>query len=427
MTALQTFIRWLPHRPREMHSVFAGTSTRRDGMRAISRAFSRTSDPDVLGEFSRMLGDATGCAPAALFGAGRMGLFAILEALELRPGDEIVLPGFTCAVVPNAMVYRGLTPVFVDIGLGDFNIDPAAVRKAITPRTRAIYAQHTFGVACDVGAIGAIAREHGLMVIEDLAHALGATVGGRPVGSFADASFGSTDRTKVINTQIGGWASSRRPEIAEKLRRIAAAAPSLSGADQRRAALALGAECLWRDPSLLWIGRPVLGVLRRLGLDFVWQDEGMDQKPVWPPYPCRFPETLAGAGVDQMLRLNANLTHRRAIARWLDSRIGRYADMGPRWIDEQAWLRYSLLVRDRASFIDRFGARIDLGTWFTEPIFGRPATADAVGYRAGSCPNAEYAATHIVNFPTHPRISMAFLDARFKEHGEWLRDQVVRV
>jgi len=355
-----------------------------------------------------------------------MALYALLEALELREGDEVILPAFTCAVVPNAMMYRGIRPVYVDIDPGSFNVDPTRIEAAITPRTRAIYAQHTFGVACDLDAIGAIASTRKLLVIEDLAHALGASHRGRPVGSVGDAGFGSSDRTKVINTHIGGWAASRHENVNERLRKLAAAAPELDGAAQRRALRAYSLECIARDPALLWIGRPTLGALRRLGLEFVWRDEQMDSRPTSPSYPCAFPAVLSDAGVRQMQRLAANLAHRRRIAAWLEERIGwnrgDVLDRAP----EHAWLRYSFLVRDREQCVRRFGRRIDLGTWFTEPIFGRPNSADRVGYRSGSCPNAERVAAQIVNFPTHPRIDLEFLESRFREHGVWLSGQILR-
>lgn len=426
MSALRTLVRWFPDLPRPMYTVFAGTSTVSDGLRALVASIAGGGSATDVSRLSAMLGEATGCQPASLFGAGRMGLYAILEALGLEPGDEIILPAFTCAVVPNAMMYRGVRPVYVDIDPRTFNIDVRAIEAAITPRTRAIYAQHTFGVSCDVGAIRAIADRRGLLVIEDLAHALGATVAGKPVGSFGDASFGSTDRTKVVNTHIGGWASSPKPEVAAKLAASASAVPPLSAGQQRRAALALGLECIGRDPALLWIGRPVLGVTRRLGVEFVWRDEQSDSRPAEPPYPCRFPASLAPVGIEQLTRLEANLAHRRRIARFLESRLGWYGPHLARTFDEQAWLRYSFLVRDRAEFVARFGRRIDLGIWFTEPIFGRPDSADRVGYRAGSCPNAERAAVHVVNLPTHRRLPLSFLEKLFDQHGAWLAGQILR-
>lgn len=416
----------LPDWPARRYTVFAGTSTPRDAAGAFARVLAPGRGADDAERYARLLGSATGCGPAAIFGAGRMGLYAILEVLGLGEGHEIILPGFTCAVVPNAMVYRGVRPVYVDIDPVTFNIDLERVERAITPRTRAIYAQHTFGVACDVRAIRAIADRRGLLVIEDIAHALGAEVDGGPVGSFGDASFGSSDRTKVINTHVGGWAASRDPEVNQRLVKLAEQSPALSGSRQRLAALSLGLEIAMRAPLMLWLGRPLLGAMRRAGVEFVWRDEQSDVKPSDTPYPCRFPESLASSGVRQMEDLPRNLAHRRELARWLEGRLGWYGPAMADRFDTQAWLRYSFLVRDRDEFVRRFGSRLDLGIWFTEPVFGRPDSAARVGYQPGSCPNAEHAARHIVNFPTHQRLPLEFLKSLVERHGAWLDGQILR-
>src|SRR5205823_2123218 len=108
---------------------------------------------------------------AVSFGAGRMALYAILEAIDIENGDEVIIPAYTCVVVPNAIIYRGSKPLYVDISKQTFNIQSESIEKAITERTKAILLQHTFGQPCDIEAILAIARRHRLIVIEDCAHA----------------------------------------------------------------------------------------------------------------------------------------------------------------------------------------------------------------------------------------------------------------
>ena len=94
-------------------------------------------------DFAAVLGDGL---TARSFWKGRVALFAILRALGIAPGDEIVLPGFTCVVVPNAMRLMGATPVYADIEAGGYNIDPALAAERVTERTRAMLIQHTFGI-----------------------------------------------------------------------------------------------------------------------------------------------------------------------------------------------------------------------------------------------------------------------------------------
>ena len=127
-----------------------------------------------------------------LFWRGRVALYAILRALGIRSGDEVIVPAFTCVAVPNAILYTGATPVYVDIDEAHYTADPAAVAAAMNERTRAVLAQNTFGLSADLDALGAAARPYGAVVIDDCTHGLGGTYKDRPNGAAADAAFYST-------------------------------------------------------------------------------------------------------------------------------------------------------------------------------------------------------------------------------------------
>src|ERR1051325_8858123 len=120
---------------------------------------------------------------------GRMALYFILKSMDFPPGSEIIVPAFTFWVVPEICRVAGLTPVFADIDPATFTLSPAAVERALTPKTRAVLPTHLYGMACDMDPILDLARRHQLKVIEDCAHALGATYRGRMVGTLGDASF----------------------------------------------------------------------------------------------------------------------------------------------------------------------------------------------------------------------------------------------
>ena len=124
-----------------------------------------------------------------LFWKGRVGLYAILKALDIGPGDEVILPAFTCVVVANAVIYRGATPVYAEIDPKTYNIDPARIEERITEKTKVILAQNTFGLSADLDAIFDVAQAHDLFVIEDCAHGFGGTYKGRLNGTVADAAF----------------------------------------------------------------------------------------------------------------------------------------------------------------------------------------------------------------------------------------------
>jgi dTDP-4-amino-4,6-dideoxygalactose transaminase len=124
--------------------------------------------------------------------------------LDLQPGDEVIMPSFTFVSTANAFVLRGATPVFVDIRPDTLNLDEALIEAAITPRTKAVVVVHYAGVGCEMTAIAAVARRHGLTVIEDAAQGLMASYRGRPLGSLGDLAAFSFHETKNIQCGEGG-------------------------------------------------------------------------------------------------------------------------------------------------------------------------------------------------------------------------------
>src|SRR5581483_428277 len=130
----------------------------------------------------------------------------ILKALDLPAGSEVVVPALTFWVIPELARVAGLTPVFADVDPRTFTLDPASFERVITPRTRAVVPTHLYGLPCDMDPILAIARRHGIAVIEDCAHALGATYHGKPVGTLGDAALFSFQTLKPLNAFGGGLA-----------------------------------------------------------------------------------------------------------------------------------------------------------------------------------------------------------------------------
>ena len=139
-------------------------------------------------------------------------------ALELGPGDEVIVPAFTWVTSAHCAEYVGARAVFADIDLGTFNVDPAAVEAAITPRTKAIVAVHLFGKAAPLRDLLAIASRHGLKVIEDAACAVGTRYEGQPVGAIGDIGCFSFHPRKVITTGEGGMVTTNDPGLAERVR-----------------------------------------------------------------------------------------------------------------------------------------------------------------------------------------------------------------
>ncbi|TSC63960.1 MAG: DegT/DnrJ/EryC1/StrS aminotransferase, partial [Parcubacteria group bacterium Gr01-1014_106] len=154
--------------------------------------------------------------------SGRNALRVLLESLDLQPDDRVFLQAYTCVSVPGPVLWAGATPVYVDINPDTFTMDPDDLRaklRSLPPgsRPRALIIQHTFGLPADIDELCAIAREHDLFVIEDCAHALGATYHGQPVGTFGDAAILSFGRDKVISSVFGGAIVVRDRAVAERI------------------------------------------------------------------------------------------------------------------------------------------------------------------------------------------------------------------
>jgi dTDP-4-amino-4,6-dideoxygalactose transaminase len=136
--------------------------------------------------------------------------------LDLKPGDEVIMPSFTFVSTANAFVLRGATPVFVDIRRDTLNIDERLVEAAITPRTRAIVAVHYAGISCNMDVLIDIGRRHGLVVIEDAAQGLLSSYQGRPLGSYGDLAAISFHETKNVTSGEGGALVVNNPRYAER-------------------------------------------------------------------------------------------------------------------------------------------------------------------------------------------------------------------
>lgn len=170
-------------------------------------------------EFARFIAPGDQTAQALAVSSATAGLHLVLEALGIGPGDEVITTPYTFTSTAEVVRHLGADPVFVDIDPRTLNIDPGRIESAITSRTKAIVPVHIAGLACEMEAITAIARRHGLRVIEDAAHALPTTAGGRLVGALdSDATVYSFYATKTITTGEGGMIVTRDREIADRCR-----------------------------------------------------------------------------------------------------------------------------------------------------------------------------------------------------------------
>lgn len=164
----------------------------------------------------RWLADGTGVETALLTHSCTAALEMMAILLDVKPGDEVIMPSYTFVSTANAFVLRGGVPVFVDVRADTLNLDETLVEAAITPKTRAIVAVHYAGVACDMDALLRIARDYGIPVVEDAAQALGASYKGKPLGSFGSLAALSFHETKNVISGEGGALLVGDPSLAQR-------------------------------------------------------------------------------------------------------------------------------------------------------------------------------------------------------------------
>jgi perosamine synthetase len=421
-----------PKRSRDRRSVrrriglLGGTTTSGDVAVALRHLLDRRSlvEGPAIAEYERAFARQIGVAHACSFATGRVGLFGILKSLGIGEGDEVLLQLPTHIVVPNAVRYTGARPVFVDCTLDSYTMDLDDAERRVTPRTRAIVLQHTFGIPTDMDRALELARRHGLEVIEDCVHSLGSTYDGRPLGSLGRAAFFSTEETKTISTTMGGMVVTDDPELAARLREFhTTCAPPARGLTARYV-LKLAVYHVLTEPHVHRYSRAAYERLGRRNPLPQATDEH-ERRGLHPPrYEQRLSNAQANLGLRQLRRLRENVAHRVTLAEAYRSRLGELGFDAPRVpaAASAAFVRYPVWVEDRPAAVQRVAPYAVLGTWFTSVLeeAESPSHAD---YVAGSCPNAETAARHLVNLPTHLRVGERDVEAITSAlgGGDWRR------
>ncbi len=179
-----------------------------------------SSSGPFVGRFELAFANAVGASTGVATSSGTTALHLAVAALGIGPGDEVVVPAFTMIASANAVTYTGATPIFVDSESEHWNLSPTAFEAAITSRTRAVIAVHTYGHPADMDAILSIARRHDIAVIEDAAEAHGALYRGRPVGSIGDIGIFSFYGNKIISTGEGGMLVTNDSALGAVARRL---------------------------------------------------------------------------------------------------------------------------------------------------------------------------------------------------------------
>lgn len=367
--------------------------------------FSSWQQGDAISRVEEWFTDYCSASVAVSFDSGRSALLGLLRAFDIGHGDEVLLQAFTCVAVPSSIRWAGAKPVFVDID-DRLNIDPRDVEKKITKRTKAVIVQHTFGIPAGMEAIMDLANTHGLIVLEDCAHSLGATYHGQRTGTLADAAFFSFGRDKNVSSVWGGIAmlnsKYQKSNIKNNLRTFQESLPYPSRAWIVQQLLHPIAFAVILPTYTMHIGKLILETMKRIRLLSVpvYPEEKLGNKP--PGMPRRYPNALAVLLCRQLVKLDGYTQKRRRIARYYAQALhARSAVAFPRFDPQAAYLRFPIFVDDPLSVIVRAKrSGVLLGNWYHNVIDPVGVDLRVLGYTAGSCPRAEGYARRIVNLPT---------------------------
>jgi dTDP-4-amino-4,6-dideoxygalactose transaminase len=366
-------------------------------------------DQSMITTYQKIFADMLGVPYAYTFWKGRVALYAILQALGITQGDEVILPGFTCVVVPNVIRAVGAIPVYADIESETYNIDPRSVEQAITPRTRAVLAQHTFGIPANMAAIKDITTHHHLALIEDCAHALGSTYKGRAVGTLGTAAFFSSQWSKPYTTGLGGIATTADPVIGDRLRTVQCkfVFPPTLRLWQLRLQYTL--YQWFFSPQVYWRAMKILHRLSRWNL-FIGSSSDYELNGATPldmswkmsPFQCR-------VGITELQCLSQKQIHRKELTAIYLEALEKHGWPLLRISDDvhTVYLRIPIRVANKSELIQQAATiRIELGSWFESVLHPVQRALERFGYHQGRCPMAEQTAQQVINLPLHSRVSL---------------------
>jgi dTDP-4-amino-4,6-dideoxygalactose transaminase len=383
---------------------------RPEDLRQIKRLVGMQAD-NVVADFESRFAKLVGEGEAIAYAAARMGFYDLMRLLGIGKGDEVILLGATCAVMVNAVMRTGATPVFSDIDPETFGSTSYTIKTTITQKTRIIVAQHSFGIPCDIEPIAKLAKEKNIFLLEDCALTLGSKVNGVSVGNFGDAALFSTDHSKPINTLTGGLIYTRDIDLAHRLRISQAKCPELSIARQNALWGRVLLEANYCVPlrygrmALLDLFMRIRKKLTNAEGDFLSEDFGLSHVTNYP-YPAKLPAFLAAIGLIEINRWAMVAVERSILLKELVSVL---SDSQADFCLPKAYTDRALqIIPLRLAWSEPKGANVRKAiqhfvhvpwTWFMQPIIATNEPLENLGYYPGSCPVSERIGPNMINIP----------------------------
>lgn len=343
---------------------------------------------------------------AASFDAGRSALRAILDCLELPAGSEVLTQALTCVAVPNSIMGAKLVPVYVDVD-ENFNIDIADAKNKLSSLTKVLIVQHTFGMPGSLDKISSFCKKNNLILLENCAHAFGATYKGKKIGTFGEAAFFSFGRDKIISSVWGGMAITNNNRLGKKLVQY---------------------QNELKNPSIIWIIQQLLHPIITYISLYTYNFFSLGKLILWISQKLHLitkPVTNEETSGKQVMTIHKKVPG--ALAILLQVQLGKLEKMNKtRTLMSAKWskafenskftlptssvgsvpLRYTI-VSDRADEI-RFKAKKSgfvLGNWYQQVVDPIKTDLNQIRYLPNSCPKAESIAGCCINLPTYPLLA----------------------
>ncbi|MBF0361495.1 MAG: DegT/DnrJ/EryC1/StrS family aminotransferase [Oligoflexia bacterium] len=362
------------------------------------------------------------------FASGRMAFYSLMRIMLISPGDEVILTGFTCAVMVNAVLRIGAKPVYCDIEKDTFGSCPLSIAKLINTKTKMVVAQHSFGIPCNIQEIADICKKRGVFLLEDCAITFDSKIDGRAVGNFGDAALFSTDHSKPINTIIGGCIYIKDDSLLRKMRDYRQEIPSI---DQDRQ-INLFEQFLFENminrecDTIVRSFQNVFTVFKRQLIITIKNKrrkiylEGDNFNPtLFPqlhdsnycnyPYPAKFPAFMAYIGLIELERWKTERENRKQIlASYIKTMVNFRIDikevLPKSYFDDHLEIVPLRFVFSNRRFNIAYKSLINTfvdteAFWFEKPIICCPHDITLMGYNAGDAPLAEEIGAHIINLP----------------------------
>lgn len=403
---------------REISLYFAALSRRNsfDLIVGALKSFWRNenSDQECLSRLEREWSAKFSDWESIVFPSARAGLYALLRSMGIGEGDEVIITGFTCSAVPDSVLHSGAKPIYSDINFDDYGVSVRSVEQLVSPSTKAIVVQHTFGIAAEIRPLMDVAQKNNLYLIEDACLATGVKTEHGYIGTFGHAAIFSFELSKTLSAGWGGMVQTDVAQLGKNLRTIKSELGALSRGESIRRLLQSGFSYWLYHPRNISIGKYITALFFKVGL---FRQSGSTENPrlklgnISLSYPSDITWRIV---LDQLSSLESIVDHSSLVAsRYLDTlkkcnwEVGKISNKQLK----SGLIRFPMLVSDTLKFIEYFRREgIEVGTWFDSPISPMPHSPSEYYYRQGSCPVSETVSKHIVNLPLHRRLSDSDID-----------------